>query len=399
MMEPFHYVVLTLAALALLLPAMRSLGGKFVRPPAPAGDTPSTWRGIKSLQQHMGQGDNLLLLRMIAATMVIYAHSHAVTPAKEGPDLLSRLFGTYTGSVAVYLFFFISGFLVTGSWLRQPSLGAFLWARIRRIVPAYAACLLVCAFVIGAAVTTMPLGDYFADPLVRRFVGWNLTFPESMQFALPGVFDNHPHHAVNGSLWTLPAEVRAYLLLAAFGLLGLLDRLPRLLLAVAIGFLLVTTLAFALPLIYVAEFVPMLGYFALGAIAWRARDGLPLHGAIAIALIVIAMLFRDGPNYPVAFALALSYGCLWLAYVPRRALAFNRFGDYSYGLYLWGFPMQQLTVHWLGEPSSMTVSLIAAPAALACAIVSWHLVEKPVLSLGRGRPRQAPPVAAEPAAA
>ena len=163
-----------------------------------------------------------------------------------------------------------------------------------RIVPAYALCLTICALVIGAAVSTLTAREYFSDPVPWRFVWWNLTFPESMVYVLPGTFEGMPHQAINGSLSTLPGEVRAYALLAMFGLLGLLDRISRLSLALLIAFALVVFAGFQVPLVGVGYFVPMLGYFALGALAWSARGVLPLHGAIALALIGLAVVCRDG---------------------------------------------------------------------------------------------------------
>jgi peptidoglycan/LPS O-acetylase OafA/YrhL len=383
-MEHFHYAFLALVALALIVPALRRWGTahgiEAAAAPAAVG---FARRG--SLQQRMGGGDNLLLLRAIAASIVIYAHGYALTPAVDDADRLTPVFGIYAGSVAVYAFFFVSGFLVTGSWQRQPSLGRFLAARVLRIVPAYALCLVVCALAIGAAISTLPAREYFADPEPWRFVGWNLTFPESMVYVLPGTFEGMPHQAINGSLSTLPGEVRAYALLAIFGLLGLLDRTPRLLLALLIAFALVVFAGFQVPLVGIGYFIPMLGYFALGALAWSARGVLPLHGGIALLLIGLAVVCRGGPLHGYAFALALGYSCLWFAYVPRWPLGFNRFGDYSYGIYLWGFPMQQIVLHLVPDASAMSVNLLAWPLALGCAVISWHAVEAPALALSRRR--------------
>jgi peptidoglycan/LPS O-acetylase OafA/YrhL len=311
----------------------------------------------------------------------------------DDADALSRWFGIYSASVAVYLFFFISGFLVTGSWLRQRSLRRFLAARALRIVPAYAACLIAATLLLGASVTTLPVADYFADPRTWRYVWWNLSFPEAMQFTLPGVFEDHRRPSVNGSLWTLPAEFRAYALIAIVGLLGILERLPRLLLAVALCVWLIVFEGFPMPLVKVGAAIPMLGYFALGAIAWVGRTALPLDGRVVVVLLLVVVGSRGTTLYPYSFAITLCYACLWFAYVPRGVLLrFNRFGDYSYGVYLWGFPMQQLIVSLLHTPTPTLITLLAWPLALGCAIVSWHLIEKPALRW-RGHSRRAAPVA------
>ncbi len=388
-MESFHYGMLGLMLLALLSPWLRRLAMTAGIAIDDVSSPPlrPTWRTLSDL---MDRKDNFLLLRLVAASVVIYAHSYALSSLPVRGDHLSPLLGIYAGNVAVYVFFLISGFLVTGSWLRQRSLRGFLVSRALRIVPAYAVCPVVCALIIGAAVSIRPATEHFADPLTWRFIFWNLSFPEMMQFTLPGVFEQRSHQAINGSLWTLPAEVRAYALLAIFGLLGLLDRLPRLLLALMVSFWLVVSEAHRIPMVEVSEVLPMLGYFALGALAWAARRVLPLDGRAAVALLVLAIACRGTVAYPYAFAVALSYACLWLAYVPRTLLSFNRCGDYSYGVYLWGFPMQQLAVTWLDYPSPTLISLLAWPMALGCAVLSWHAIEKPAMSFRR-RPTAAAP--------
>jgi peptidoglycan/LPS O-acetylase OafA/YrhL len=385
-MESFHVAILGLACIALLSHWLPSFSDSFFAEPRTAG---SGERGAgivpRSVAYRMKGGDNFLLLRLLAASLVIYAHSYALSPrAKRGDDLTDWL-GIYSGSVAVYLFFFISGFLVTGSWLRQRSLGNFLLARAVRILPAYLACLAGGALLVGTLASERSAAEHLSDPLTWRYIYWNLTFPEAFQFNVPGVFDQSPRQAINGSLWTLPAEVRAYALLAIFGLLGLLDRLPRLLLALFVGCWLIMFEGFRIPLTTVPDTLPMLGYFALGAIAWNARHSLILDGRVAVALWTAAVLSRDSAAYPYLFALSLCYGCLWLAYVPRWLPRLDRFGDYSYGVYLWGFPMQQLVVYWFASPTPTMITLLAWPLALMCAALSWHLVEQPTMQWRKRR--------------
>jgi peptidoglycan/LPS O-acetylase OafA/YrhL len=380
MMESFHVALLALTFIALisgwLVPRFESLP---VLSESSSSDADAPRSARRSVAECMRGDDNFLLLRLIAASLVIYAHSYALSPrATHGDDLTSWL-GIYSGSVAVYVFFFVSGFLVTGSWLRQRSLRAFLAARAIRIVPAYLACLAGGALIVGTVASARPAAEHLTDPLTWRYIYWNLTFPEGFQFNIPGVFDENRQQGINGSLWTLPAEVRAYALLAIFGLLGLLDRLPRLLLALLIGFWLVVFEGFRIPLVGVSDTLPMLGYFALGAVAWAARHALILDGRVVISLLIATAIGRESGAYAYLFALSLSYTCLWFAYGPRRLLGFNRFGDYSYGVYLWGFPMQQLVVNVIPSATPTLITLVAWPTALGCAMLSWHAIEKPTM--------------------
>jgi len=144
-----------------------------------------------------------------------------------------------------------------------------------------------------------------------------------------------------------------------------------------------------LPMLEFQPYVPMAACFALGALAWSARRVLPLNGWVLLACIALAWWLNGRAWYTAGFVLALAYGCLWFAYAPLKLQAFNRLGDYSYGLYLWGFPLQQTAVHLWPGATPTQVSLFAWPTALACAIASWHLLEKPALTL-RKRARRAP---------
>ena len=129
-----------------------------------------------------------------------------------------------------------------------------------------------------------------------------------------------------------------------------------------------------------------------GASLHLLRDRVPLSGsACAIAAAALVAVLRWQGYALVAYPLLLSYVVLWLALVPAGVLRrYNRLGDYSYGFYLWQFPIQQWVV--LTHPGITQVSLLlgSLPAALALAVASWHLVERPALALKeRGAPIRA----------
>ncbi|MDQ6619088.1 MAG: acyltransferase, partial [Pseudomonadota bacterium] len=164
--------------------------------------------------------NNLDLVRFIAAAMVLVSHSYTLTGRNGEP----ALFGYETiGGLAVAVFFVISGFLVTGSWLRSPSLRTFALKRALRIMPALVVVVTFSALVLGALLSPLPLGQYYVHPQTRDYF-LNLTFTE-LNYSLPAVFARNPFpHAVNGSLWTLPIEVSMYALLALLGAVHLVRR-------------------------------------------------------------------------------------------------------------------------------------------------------------------------------
>ena len=145
------------------------------------------------------------LLRLVAATMVLWSHAYALT-GNPSPGW----FGNALGTLGVKIFFIISGLMITRSWLDDPRLWAFTMRRVLRIMPGLILVVVVCAFVMGPLVTTLPVGEYFRS-YGTRFYLWNiLLFPI---YNLPGVFAGNIYPiAVNGSLWSLPAEVCMYIL-------------------------------------------------------------------------------------------------------------------------------------------------------------------------------------------
>ncbi|QNJ99860.1 acyltransferase family protein [Dyella telluris] len=326
--------------------------------------------------------DNFLLLRLMAASLVIYGHGNAISANAAFPDVFVWLgWGSYSGAIAVSAFFVISGFMITGSYLRRRHLPSFLWARFLRIYPAYAFCLVVTAYLVGAMVTTWPLADYLRDHQVTRYVSKNLELGKYLAYHLPGVFnEGQVGGAVNGSIWTLPAEARMYLWVAIAGVTGILGRkyLASVLIAALIAWGVMRPAS--IPLVPLAEFVSLAGYFALGAFCFVNREWVYVGWPVAMAAGVLAWLAHGSAVHPFAMAVALTSFVFAFAY-DTRWYGFNRCGDYSYGLYLWGFPIQQVVAHQWPGTSGLANAAIAWPLAMATGIVSWHVVEKPALGL------------------
>jgi len=158
-------------------------------------------------------GNNLDAVRLAAAWLVLYGHAFIFLGLPE-PLFLSWL---PLGPLGVLIFFTISGYLVSQSWARDPSLPRFLARRALRIFPALAVCTLLSVLVLGPLLTTLPLADYFASP---HTVGYLRNIALYIGYYLPGVFEhNRVANAVNGSLWSLPVEFAMYLVIAAVGVL------------------------------------------------------------------------------------------------------------------------------------------------------------------------------------
>jgi peptidoglycan/LPS O-acetylase OafA/YrhL len=336
-----------------------------------------------------GRKDNFLALRLFAASLVIVAHSYALVLGEvRERDPITAVLGIYSGTVAVYLFFVLSGFLVTGSWLERRELRSFVISRALRLVPASFVCAVVCALLAGPLWTVLDPGSYFAHPKTWTYILQNSTFVR-VQFDLPGVFEDLRRTSVNGSLWTLRHEAGAYAYVALLGVLGVLTR-RWLALAVITALVLVGIFADAwMPLFRYHDARVLAGYFALGMALYLLRDRIPLTAWIALPLIALAVFTKGTAAYPWAFALALCYVALWLAYLPAIP-GLERLGDPSYGIYLWGFPIQQTLVWHMPEIDPVLLSVLALPMAWLLGALSWRFVEKPALALKRrwARPRR-----------
>ncbi len=170
-----------------------------------------------------GRKDNFLLIRLVAATLVIYGHGFALAALGSGQrDFFTQYLGyRYSGDVAVAVFFLISGFLVAGSLERSKSIVRFALARAMRLFPGLWVCVLVCALVMGPLITVQSQADYWSSPQTWTYVWSNASLAE-IQWLLPGVFEGNRYSpAVNGSLWTLPIEGSMYLYMGLLGLLGI----------------------------------------------------------------------------------------------------------------------------------------------------------------------------------
>ena len=330
--------------------------------------------------------DNFLLLRFVAASMVVYAHGYPLSGMNKTDIFVRAGFGQDAGNIAVCLFFCISGFLVTGSLLRWPNVLAFLKSRFLRLFPAFATCLILCALVLGPLLTELPLHDYFRHGAVRAYVFDNLTLT-SVHFVLPGVTfgDAAAHDVVNGSIWTLPGEASMYLFLAMLGLVGIFRRTWLatifLLLAIPIGARYWSDLPM---LVEDTRYEPFACMFVLGSLAYLQRGRIPVGHGWMVGLLALAWAVHGGALHPYVFPVVEAYFCFWFAYcLPWHW--FNRAGDYSYGIYLWGYPCEQLIVRWLDHARPLQIAVLAFPMALALAVASWHLIERPSLKLKKTR--------------
>jgi peptidoglycan/LPS O-acetylase OafA/YrhL len=312
--------------------------------------------------------NNFNLMRLIAAWMVIYGHSWAITAA-PGTDLITQLTAfRFAGGVAVDVFFIVSGFLIASS-LERNTMRGYLISRVLRIVPALLVCVSLSALVLAPLLTTAT--DYWSRPDAWRYIAVNASL-WSNAFFLPGVFETLPRTAINGSLWTLPIEAKLYLALMVAWLLGVLTpkRYTPLWALALTGAAAVAWWKHPLPE-QLADTANCTAFFITGTLLWVW----PM-----LIMLAIAAALRGASWFYFAYFPLLAYGTLYMALVPQ--LPVIRRHDLSYGLYLYGWPMQQLA-YLAGATTALGNTAAATVLALICAALSWFLIEQPALGWKR----------------
>jgi peptidoglycan/LPS O-acetylase OafA/YrhL len=339
-----------------------------------------------------GRDNNFNLLRMLAAAGVLVSHAYPLTRGPGAAQPLEGVLGGITlGTVCVYVFFAISGFFIAQSFERSATVGAFLRARALRLFPALAVVLGVTVLVAGFWLTDAPPPVYWAA--VPEYLVRNVTL-FFLRYDLPGVFEGNPYGpAINGSLWTLNYEVLCYTGVFLAGVAGLLRRPAAMALLLAL-FAAACAVAMQVPVPIRVRLLLELGLpFAVGTAFYIWRDRIVLSLPVAAALVLGAAAVRAIPALEPAFrpvlVLALSYAVFVAGHLPGRLLrSYNRLGDYSYGTYIYAFPVQQLVAFW-GVTVPLANIAAALPLTLLCAVLSWHLVERPALRLKARPPRPA----------
>jgi peptidoglycan/LPS O-acetylase OafA/YrhL len=332
------------------------------------------------------------VLRLVAALLVLLSHCYPLTGHDEP---VGELTGATMGEIGVIMFFAMSGFLIAKSWTDQPQAFPFAIKRTLRLVPGLIVAVVLTAFVLAPAVTTLSPGSYFTslEPYVYALRNAVLV---TFSGALPGVFtDNVYPNAVNGSLWTLPVEASAYVGAAVLGLIGGLRR-PALLAGLLVFALLLVT-----PIVDINEridhsggiasvdlniVVAVYAAFCAGSLIWAARERFVLRWPILLGLVALWVATWSSAWRLPTLVLMIAYLVIFAAFrLPDGARALTRrVGDLSYGIYIYAFPVQQLVAHlWGPGLTPIGMFALATPPVVLLAFFSWRLVEAPALALKR----------------
>lgn len=325
-----------------------------------------------------GRDNNFNLLRIMSANAVLVSHSWLIAYGRGVPEPLLESTNYTLGIAAVTVFFAISGYFITKSFDRRVLFTDFALARFSRIFPGLILALCLTAFALGPVLTSLPLSGYLFHRDTWKYSVQNALLVHQ-QFLLPGVFGANPFTGVtNASLWTLKYEVGCYAGVVLAGFAGLLrPRLFPVVLACAAVAAMILPSGMELP----SRVAVLCAAFAIGAGSYIYRTRVPISLPLSLALFALAALSHGTRIYPLSYAAALSYGALALGFANLPWLrGYNRFGDYSYGVYIYAFPIGQAVDAVLPRIGPWTLIALTFPVTLLLALASWRWVESPALA-------------------
>ena len=332
------------------------------------------------------KNNNFNLIRMMAALMVLVAHSYTLSTGDSKTEPLKQLlFGTSLGTVAVHIFFITSGFLISMSLTRNQGLLQYAANRCLRIFPGLVTALIITTLTLGLAASELPFQTYITSPDTIIYLVKNSILIFGIAHNLPETFVNNPYPgAVNGSLWTLPYELRMYILIAAIYLLCKRAYTKHISVLIFLAaFILKEQGLFISSSLH--KLVELCFFFMLGSLIFQFQNHIkltPKLTLISITLLIISPIHEF--SFKTIYPISLAYCVFAAAYLPKgKLLNYNQLGDYSYGLYIYAFPVQQLIALSIESISIIEMIIFSTITTIPLAIASWHLIEKPSLKLKR----------------
>jgi peptidoglycan/LPS O-acetylase OafA/YrhL len=347
-----------------------------------------------------GVGPGFEHARIGLSLLILFWHSFALGYGAEWVEALPEV--PFPTLIATFLpmFFALSGFLVMGSALRLNSLRTFITFRVLRIIPALLTEISLSALILGPLLTEVPLRDYFSNP---KFLSYFGSLIGRVRYELPGLFSNNPFpNVVNGALWTVGPEILCYVTLSFLMLAGLL-RKRRLFTIFSLCYMALCIASDRFDPVPLHEILPtkaLILSFLAGNILFLYRERIVYSGIVATACGVASLGLIAAAHLAPELRLLAYVAAVLLAYVVTLVgltrlpnMPLFRHGDYSYGIYIYGFPIQQAVVHFLPHIGGWFNFALALPITLLFAACSWHMIEKPALAL-RKRFSAGPPSAA-----
>ena len=332
--------------------------------------------------------------------MVVFSHAFQLTLLNEYMDPLGiwTKANTSMGIFAVWVFFIISGYLIAQSWLQEPDYRLYLGKRFLRIFPALIVVVVLLVFVFGPIWTNLPLDKYFSNSGTWAYFSNILLFPQFMQVKqLPGVFLTHSILTVDAPLWTLPFEFSMYLVLMFVFLevKRLKENYRKIFMIFGIFFALgVLCFYITHPILFGSgvdwffqEFLTLGAFFFSGSLCYIFKNKIVYQKKIflistLLLLLTYIFLAKDFIFFRLGNIILLPYIILYIALKsPNFGTWITKHGDWSYGIYIIGWVVEQTLVgNTLFKHNPILLFIIAYPITLLLARFSWKYIEKPSLA-------------------
>ena len=328
--------------------------------------------------------NNFDLLRLTLAILIMISHSAGLSEN----DLMLDIGNLINAKVAVDAFFIISGFLIFMSFENSSSIWSYTKKRAKRILPGYIAVIVICAVALSV-VSVLKFAEYFTNKEFFQYIFFNLTTFNFLQPTLPGVFVDQRVQAINNPLWTIKVEIMFYIAVPIIGYIFSKINKVAAIAAIYLLSILYSTAIMQLGdrldpsfLIQLEQQLPgQMAFFISGTLLYYFYEKFHNNSFIFLAISVLILVIHNFAFeiyflYPLAFAVTVIYFCLIVKYLGN----FGKYGDFSYGIYIWHFPILQVFVHY----QLFDRALIGIPLSYLCvfiaAYLSWNYIEKPFLN-------------------
>lgn len=348
----------------------------------------------KQITQLHNFKNNYDFIRFLAASFVIITHAYALKGIEDGNDFLGQLIGArYPFSFfGVRIFFLISGYLILQSFERKKSYLDYLWKRFLRIIPGLFVLVLFMIFIFGPIFSVYTIKDYFTNTQTYQMMRSVTIY--RLNGVLPGVFFENNQAQLLGSLWTLPYEFSMYIGVMILGAIKLLDKrsfnLVVWMFSIVICVFYPTYFEsiisswyipfFRLKIWYVIEFSC---FFLGGMLAHQFREKIRFKFNIFLSILLVFAVNVYFDNQIITRMMIYSllpYVIFYLGNLKGKLNNFGKYGDFSYGIYIYGFPIQQMLVFLTKNKSTVfELQVLSFVIVLPLSILSWHLVEKQAL--------------------
>lgn len=325
------------------------------------------------------QDNNFDFIRFFLAYSVLFNHFSTLTETDP--------FWFVSGGFRVKGFFIISGFLVMFSFLRSPDPFTFFRKRIQRIMPAYILIIIVCSL-LGLLLTSFSYKEYINSPQLISYLFYNIITLNFLNPYLPGVFENNPLHSVNASLWTIKVELMLYLTIPIiYWFIKRYNKLACLIIIYVLSFIYSTTFNHLDDItqnpVYgflKRQFPGQLMYFCSGIILLIYFSTFKKYMKYIFPICILLFIDRDLFLLKIVEPIALASIIVTVAYGIKYLPVFNRFGNFSYGIFLVHYPIMQTFIHFGLDKYSLLLTLSATVVlSTLLGILSWKYIEKPCL--------------------